>query len=211
MGLTFLAAAAFLCLPRMFHVLVVENSSERHLLTASWAFPLYVLLMSLFVVPIAVVGLELMPEGANPDLFVLTVPLSQGRDGLATLAFLGGFSSATSMVIVATIALATMVSNHIVLPLWLSSRPAGGAMMSGDVRAIVLMARRFSIAGVLALGYIYYYLSGGSTALASIGLIAFVGLAQILPAMLGGIFWRGSTRTGAAMGLVIALRTSLAL
>ncbi|MBM1219530.1 sodium:solute symporter [Ponticoccus sp. SC2-23] len=203
MGLTFLAAAAFLCLPRMFHVLVVENSSERHLLTASWAFPLYVLLMSLFVVPIAVVGLELMPEGANPDLFVLTVPLSQGQEGLATLAFLGGFSSATSMVIVATIALATMVSNHIVLPLWLSSRPAGGAMMSGDVRAIVLVARRFSIAGVLALGYIYYYLSGGSGALASIGLIAFVGLAQILPAMIGGIFWRGATRTGAALGLVL--------
>ena len=202
-GLTFLAAAAFLCLPRMFHVLVVENNSERHLLTASWAFPLYVLLMSLFVVPIAVVGLELMPEGSNPDLFVLTIPLSQGQEGLATLAFLGGFSSATSMVIVATIALATMVSNHIVLPLWLNSRPSGGAMMSGDVRAIVLNARRFSIAGVLGLGYIYYHLSGGSTALASIGLIAFVGLVQILPAMIGGIFWRGATRTGAGLGLVI--------
>ncbi|MCB1347702.1 MAG: sodium:solute symporter, partial [Maritimibacter sp.] len=99
--LTILSAAAFLTLPRMFQVLVVENVEESQLATASWAFPLYLFLMSLFVVPIAAVGLSLAPEGANPDLFVLTVPLSQGHDGLAMLAFLGGFSSATSMVIVA--------------------------------------------------------------------------------------------------------------
>ena len=108
-GLIFLAAAAVLCLPRMFQVTVVENVNERHLGTASWAFPLYLLAMSLFVVPIAVIGLQLMPAGSNPDLFVLTLPLSQGQGGLAMLAFLGGFSSATSMVIVASIALATMV------------------------------------------------------------------------------------------------------
>ena len=201
-GLTFLAAAAFLCLPRMFHVLVVENSDERNLLTASWAFPTYVMLMSLFVVPIAVAGLERLPAGSNPDLFVLTLPHAEGRDGLAALAFLGGFSSATSMVIVATIALATMVSNHIVLPIWLRST-AQGAVISGDVRMLVLNARRLSIGAVMALGYIYYRMSGGSAALASIGLIAFAGLAQILPAMLGGIFWRGATRIGAAAGLLI--------
>jgi len=200
-GLTFLSAAALLTLPRMFQVLVVENADERHLATASWAFPLYLLAMSLFVVPIAVVGLELMPEGSNPDLFVLTLPLSEGAGGLALLAFLGGFSSATSMVIVAAIALATMVSNHIVTPLWLSMRQ-GGARAAGDVRGLVLAARRLSIGVVLALGYFYYSLSGGSAALASIGLIAFVGLAQILPAMLGGIFWRGATRAGAVAGLL---------
>ncbi len=201
-GLTFLSAAAFLCLPRMFHVMVVENADERHLATASWAFPLYVLAMSLFVVPIAVTGLALMPEGANPDLFVLTVPLSQGQGGIATLAFLGGFSSATSMVIVATIALATMVSNNIVVPIWLRAR-SGGAQISGDVRAAVLLARRLSILGVLALGYLYYRISGGGTALAAIGLISFAGVAQILPAMLGGLFWRGATRIGAGTGLVL--------
>jgi len=200
-GLTFLSAAAFLCLPRMFQVLVVENANERHLATASWAFPLYLMLMSLFVVPIAVVGLDLMPAGSNPDLFVLTLPLSQGQNGLAMLSFLGGFSSATSMVIVATIALATMVSNHIVVPIWLrSSRPGG--IMSGDVRLMVLLARRLSIGGVLALGYIYFRLSGGGAALSAIGLIAFAGVAQILPAMLGGLFWRGATRVGAALGLI---------
>ncbi|SIO12107.1 Na+/proline symporter [Rhodovulum sp. ES.010] len=202
MGLTFLAGVAILTLPRMFQVLVVENEDERHLATASWAFPTYLFLMSLFVVPIAVVGLAEMPAGANPDLFVLTLPLAQGQDGLATLAFLGGFSAATSMVIVAAIALSTMVSNHIVMPLFLNLK-APGATVSGDVRTLVLRARRLSIAGVLLLGYLYYRLTGGSEALAAIGLIAFVGVAQVLPALLGGLFWRGATRAGAIAGLSV--------
>ncbi|MEX5726813.1 Na+/proline symporter/nitrogen-specific signal transduction histidine kinase [Rhodovulum iodosum] len=200
-GLTFLSAAAILTLPRMFQVLVVENADERHLATASWAFPLYLLLMSLFVVPIAVVGLAEMPAGTNPDLFVLSLPLAHSREGLATLAFLGGFSSATSMVIVAAIALSTMVSNHIVMPLFLSWKTQG-ATMSGDVRKLVLRARRVSIAAVLFLGYLYFRLSGGSEALAAIGLISFAGVAQVLPALVGGIFWRGATRRGAVAGLV---------
>jgi Na+/proline symporter/nitrogen-specific signal transduction histidine kinase len=200
-GLIFLSAAAFLCLPRTFQVLVVENDDEGHLRTASWAFPLYLCLISLFVVPIAVVGLDIMPDGSNPDLFVLTVPLAMGENGLAMLSFLGGFSSATSMVIVAAIALSTMVSNHIVMPIWLRLRPSGGASVSGDVRAAVLMARRISIVGVVMLGYLYYRLSSGGAALASIGLVAFCGLAQVLPAMLGGMFWRGATRMGAFAGL----------
>ncbi|MCB1312034.1 MAG: sodium:solute symporter [Sedimentitalea sp.] len=201
-AITFLAAAAFVCLPRMFQVMVVENDDERHLRTAAWAFPLYLLLMSLFVVPIAVVGLDLMPAGTNPDLFVLTIPLSAGREGLAMLSFLGGFSSATSMVIVAAMALSTMVSNHIVMPIWLSLK-GGGASVSGDVRNVVLVSRRFSIIGILALGYLYYRLSGGGDALAAIGLIAFAGIAQILPALVGGLYWRGATRSGALAGLSI--------
>ncbi len=201
-GLTLLSVAAFLCLPRMFQVLVVENEDEGHLRTASWAFPLYLMLMSLFVVPIAVVGLDLMPEGANPDAFVLTVPLSQGQDGLAMLSFLGGFSSATSMVIVAAIALSTMVSNHIVMPIWLRSA-RGGANVSGDVRHVVLLSRRLSIVGIVLLGYTYYRLSGGGEALAVIGFVSFTGIAQVLPVMLGGIFWRGATRIGALSGLSV--------
>jgi Na+/proline symporter/nitrogen-specific signal transduction histidine kinase len=201
-ALTFVSAAAFICLPRMFHVLVVENTNERHLVTAAWAFPLYLFLISLFVVPIAVVGLAVMPEGANPDTFVLTVPLAFGQEGLAMLSFLGGFSAATSMVIVASIALSTMVSNHIVMPIWLRARQSRVGD-PGDVRGIVLMSRRMTIAGILALGYVYYDLSGGGAALAAIGLIAFVGVAQILPALMGGLFWRGATRIGAGIGLVI--------
>ncbi|WP_444460471.1 ATP-binding protein [Rhodobacter capsulatus] len=201
-GLTFVSAAAVLTLPRMFQVLVVENTDERHLGTASWAFPAYLMLMSLFVVPIAVVGLGHPGAGTNPDLFVLTLPLSEGRGTLALLAFLGGFSSATSMVIVAAIALSTMVSNHVVTPLWLAiyrDEPAE----RGDVRGLVLMSRRLSIGLVLAMGYGYYKLSGGTEALAEIGLIAFVGAAQVLPALLGGIYWRGATHLGAAIGLLI--------
>ncbi|TNC73899.1 ATP-binding protein [Rubellimicrobium roseum] len=200
-GLTALSAAAFLTLPRMFHVLVVENDDDRHLAVASWAFPLYVLLMSLFVVPIAVVGLERLPEGSNPDLFVLALPISEGHGGLALLAFLGGFSSATSMVIVATIALATMVSNHIVAPLWLSVR--GPDEVARDLRGTILLARRVSVAAVLALGYVYFQYTGSGVALSSIGLIAFAGVAQILPAMLGGITWRGATAKGAGAGLLL--------
>jgi len=204
-SLIFLSAAAFICLPRMFQVLVVENSDERHLAFASWAFPLYLFAMSLFVVPIAVVGLDLLPEGSNPDLFVLTIPLFQGETELAVLSFLGGLSSAASMVIVATIALATMVSNHIVVPIWLSTQGQQGAMMSGDVRNVILRARRISIAAILGLGFLYYRVSGGGTALAAIGLISFAGAVQVLPAMLGGVFWRGANRIGAGLGLVTGL------
>ncbi|MCX7560104.1 ATP-binding protein [Sulfitobacter sp. F26204] len=199
-ALTVLSAAAFLCLPRMFQVMVVENDDERYLQIASWAFPTYLMLMSLFVVPIAVVGLDLLPEGSNPDLFVLNLPLSQNQNGLATLSFLGGFSSATSMVIVATLALSTMVSNHIVMPVWLTLRQ-GGATQSGDVRGVVIRARRLSILLIIALGFLYYRASGGSGALAAIGTISFGGVAQFLPALLGGIFWRGATRNGALCGL----------
>ena len=202
MTLIFLSGAAFICLPRMFQVMVVENEDERHLSTASWAFPLYLFLISLFVIPIAVVGLSVMPEGSNPDLFVLTLPLAFDQNALATLAFLGGFSSATSMVIVASIALATMVSNHIVMPIWLSTQ-SPGATVSGDVRNVVILARRASIVAIMALGFLYFRLSGGGAALASIGLVAFVGVSQVLPALLGGIFWRGATRVGAAAGVVV--------
>jgi Na+/proline symporter/nitrogen-specific signal transduction histidine kinase len=200
--LTLLSATAILCLPRMFQVIVVENEDERHLATASWAFPLYLFLMSLFVLPIAIAGLSTLPSNSNPDLFVLTVPLSQGQSTLATFAFLGGFSSATSMVIVASIALSTMMSNHIVLPLWLrmntSRNPA-----SDDVRLLLLRSRRVSIAVVLALGYLYFQFTGGTGALASIGLIAFLGVAQVLPAMIGGLFWSSATRSAAIAGICV--------
>lgn len=199
-ALTFLSAAAILCLPRQFQVTVVENVNERHLATASWAFPLYLLGMSLFIMPIAIMGLRILPPGSNPDLFVVTLPLHQGREDLALLAFLGGFSSATSMVIVAAIAVSTMISNHIVMPVALWVLPAGRGVM-GDVRSLVLNARRISILVVLGLGFAYYQVSGGG-ALASIGLIAFVGVAQFLPCVIGGLFWRGATGAGALAGML---------
>ncbi|MEL6316204.1 MAG: sensor histidine kinase [Pseudomonadota bacterium] len=200
-AMIFLSAAAIICLPRQFQVTVVENIEERHLATAAGAVPLYLFVMTLFIAPIALVGLAQQP-GGNPDLYVLTLPLEAGREELALLAFIGGFSSATSMVIVAAIAVSTMVSNHVVMPLAINFLGARDAV-SGDVRQLLLNARRISIAGVLALGFLYYRLTGGSELLAQHGLIAFVGVAQFLPSLLGGLFWRGATRRGAQAGLAV--------
>ena len=196
-----LAAMAIITLPRMFQVLVVENVDERHLATASWAFPLYIFLISLFVVPIGIAGMATLPQGSNPDMFVLTVPLFAEQTGLALLAFLGGFSAATSMVIVSAIALSTMVSNHIVMPIWLRFTDER-AISTGDVRRVLLTARRVSIVAILALGLLYFQVTG-TEALAAIGLIAFAGMAQLVPSLLAGIFWRGATRQGAISGLLI--------
>lgn len=199
--LTFLSATAIICLPRQFQVTVVENVDERHLATASWLFPLYLFGMSLFVLPIAIAGLKFLPPGSNPDLYVLTLPLSFKRDEIALLAFLGGFSSATSMVIVAAIAVSTMVSNNIVMPLVLQFMDKGPEV-SGDVRSLLLTSRRISIAAVLSLGFLYLQISGGSDALAAIGLIAFVGVAQFMPSLVIGLFWHGATRFGALTGMI---------
>ncbi|MEJ8572609.1 sensor histidine kinase [Microbaculum marinum] len=200
-ALTFLSATAIICLPRQFQVTVVENIDEKHLATASWMFPLYLVLISIFVLPIAVAGLAHLPAGSNPDMFVLTLPLSAGEGGLATFAFIGGFSSATSMVIVAAIALSTMVSNHIVMPVALKTSHSGH-YTSGDVRRLLLISRRVSIAAILFLGFLYFRLTDGSDGLASIGLIAFAGIAQVLPGVVGGVTWRGATRYGALSGVV---------
>ena len=136
----FLAAAAIICLPRQFQVTVVEVTDERHLRTAAWLFPLYMFLISLFTVPIAVAGLGTVGADANPDLYVLTVPMEAGREFLALGAFIGGFSSATSMVIVACIALSIMISNHIVMPLLLQEPPAEAAREARPDRAAACRA-----------------------------------------------------------------------
>lgn len=201
-GLTLLSGIAIICLPRQFQVTMVENAREDHLLTAAWLFPLYLLLMSLFVLPIAVVGTNLLPATANPDLFVLTIPLAAGQDSIALLAFLGGFSSGTSMVIVSCIALSTMISNHILMPLALrtSLLPLGGG---GDVQRFLLVTRRFAICFILATGFIYLWAGATSVALASIGLIAFAGVAQMLPALIAALYWPAANRRGALLGLTL--------
>ncbi len=198
--LTFLAGAAVICLPRQFQVTVVENVDERHLHTASWLFPLYLFLISLFILPIAIAGMHLLPAGANPDMFVLTLPMWAGHDGIALLAFLGGFSSATSMVIVASIAMSTMVSNHLVMPIALRL-PWVSLAARGEVRELLLLSRRTSIIAILLLGFLYFRLSAQTDDLASIGLISFAGVAQFLPSLIGGLFWRQATARGAIAGL----------
>ncbi|WP_421950171.1 ATP-binding protein [Pelagibacterium sp.] len=198
-----LAAAAIICLPRQFQVTVVENSDEKHLRTASWAFPAYMLAMSLFTLPIALFGLTFMPVGSNPDMFVLTLPLAQGQDALALFAFIGGFSSATSMIILESIALSIMVSNHIVVPIMLRLTSGDGIGDGHGVRRLILNARRLSIMLILLLGFAYFYLTRGSDALAPIGLISFTGVAQFLPSILASLFWRDASTKAAICAISV--------
>lgn len=198
--LILLSGAAVMVLPRMFHVLVVEASDEDRLRQAGWAFPAYLALMSFLVLPIAVVGADILPRSANPDLYVLDLPLSQGREALATLVFLGGFSSAMSMVVVSAIALSTMMANHWLVPLWLRLRQAS-AEPTEDLGALMLNARRLAILAVIGAGWLYHRMSGGTSALAAMGTVAFSGMAQVLPALIAGLLWRGATRRGAVAGI----------
>lgn len=197
-----LSACAVICLPRQFQITIVENSNEDHLRTAGWAFPTYLLLMSVFTMPIALYGLAAMPSGSNPDMFVLTLPMVAGQDALALFVFIGGFSSATSMIIVASIALSIMVSNHVVLPLALR-RSLPEEAGERDIARLLLRSRRISIAGMLLLGFLYFWLTQDSDALAPIGLISFAGVAQFLPAMLAALYWRTATVSGAFAGIVV--------
>lgn len=194
-----LSVAAIVCLPRQFQVTVVENSDENHLRVASWAFPAYMLLMSLFILPIAVFGLTTMPAGANPDMFALSLPLAFGQDALALFAFIGGFSSATSMIILESIALSIMVSNHIVMPLILRFGGAGGD--GRGVTSLLLMARRFSILVILSLGFFYFFFTRDSDALAPIGLISFTAIAQFFPSVLAALFWRDASLRAATAAI----------
>ncbi|WDR06895.1 ATP-binding protein [Devosia rhodophyticola] len=198
-----LSVAAIICLPRQFQITVVENSDENHLRTASWAFPAYLMLMSLFTLPIALFGMTTMPAGSNPDMFVLTLPLAAGQQGLALLAFVGGFSSATSMIIVEAIALSIMVSNHIVMPIVLRTTTGLGETDGQGVSRLLLNSRRLSIGLILFLGFFYFYLTRDSDALAPIGLISFAGVAQFLPAIVAALFWREATVKGAITGVSI--------
>ena len=201
-AMTLLSMLSLIFLPRQFQVMVVENVSESHLRRAVWVFPLYLLAINLFVLPIALGGL-LYFDGAklNADNFVLSLPLAAGQPALALFAFIGGLSAATGMVIVETIAVSTMVCNELVMPLLL--RTAHFRSEAGhDLTRVLLLIRRAAILGVLVLGYAYFHLAGEAYALVSIGLISFAAVAQFAPAVLGGLYWKGATRLGALVGLL---------
>ena len=200
-ALTVLAMLAIICLPRQFQVTVVENVNEQHLKRAVWLFPLYLVLINIFVLPIALAGLLLFPgRSVDPDTFVLALPMSQHLQGLALFAFIGGLSAATGMVIVETIALSTMVCNDLAMPVLLRLKWLR-LTERRDLSGLLLGIRRGSIILVLFLGYVYFRLIGESYALVSIGLVSFVAAAQFAPAMIGGIFWKGGSRKGALAGL----------
>jgi Na+/proline symporter/signal transduction histidine kinase len=200
---TFLSFVCILLLPRQFHVTVVENNSEKEIRRAAWLFPVYLVLINLFVVPIAAAGLLSLPKGSyDADTFVLALPLSAGAEAITLLAFVGGLSAATAMVIVDSVALAIMVSNGLVLPLLLRRRVYEPKGQQKDMAWLLLAIRRVAIFAVVLMGYLFYRLLGHTHGLASIGLVSFAAIAQFAPAFFGGLIWRNATARGAIAGIV---------
>jgi Na+/proline symporter/signal transduction histidine kinase/CheY-like chemotaxis protein len=203
-AMTTLSLFAILLLPRQFHVTIVENHSEAEVRRAAWLFPAYLVLINLFVLPIAMAGLLTFPAGRiDSDMFVLALPLAAHSQLLTLIAFVGGLSAATAMVIVESVALAIMVSNDIVVPLLLKRRATLAATPS-DAGARLLTTRRIAIFVILLLAYIYYR-SAGEAQLAAIGLLSFAAIAQLAPAFFGGLIWQRGTARGAIAGMTAGI------
>ncbi|MGV9009925.1 hybrid sensor histidine kinase/response regulator [Brevundimonas sp.] len=199
-AITVLATLAIFCLPRQFHVAFVEAAAPADIRRARWVFPLYLLITSLAVIPLLAAG-GLFSAIANPDLFVLDLPFSQGRALLTAIVFVGGFSAATAMVIVETVALSAMASNSLILPL--VARDRWRAREDGsDMAGAILQVRRVVICAVLFLAWLYFQAMDRSSGLASIGLTSFAALAQLAPALFGAVLWRDGHARGAFAGIV---------
>lgn len=199
---SFLSFVCIILLPRQFHVTVVENNSEREIHRARWMFPLYLVLINLFVVPIAAAGLLAFPgRGVDADLYVLTLPISMNANLMTTLAYIGGLSAATAMVIVESIALAIMICNGLVVPLLLRYRLLE-THQDENLANVLLIIRRLAIFLIVALGYLVYRALGQAQGLAAIGLISFAAIAQLAPAFFLGLIWRKGTARGAIAGIL---------
>lgn len=196
-----LSGLAIIMLPRQFHVMIVENRTEAELKTASWLFPLYLLLINLFVLPIALTGLSQIGDRTSADLYVLALPLFSGQDLLATLTFIGGLSAATAMVIVASVALSIMISNDLIIPLIIRRNLRPDLGENEDWSKTILNIRRTAIFLILLAAFLYYRETANNFRLASIGLLSFAAIAQFAPALLGGLLWRRANARGAIAGM----------
>ncbi len=195
-----LSAISMMFLPRQFHVTVVENTNISYVRQASWLFPLYLFLICIFVLPIALGGLLILPSTAEPDMFVLSLPMHFGQGWLALLVYIGGFSAAASMVVVSVISLSIMVSNNLLMPLLLKTRTAtidGYALLSERL----LYIRRVVIVVIMFLAFGFYKSVSSSFPIVSIGLISFAAILQLAPAIIGGLFWSRANVKGASAGL----------
>ena len=195
--MSLLSGMAFLCLPRQFHVAVVEHDHPASLRTARWLFPVYLVLINLFVIPIAAAGLLLLGPGVSPDLYVLQLPLVGGKSWLSAFVFIGGLSAATSMVIVACMALSGMIGNELLMP-YLLRRQAG---VVRDMGPVVVLVRRAAVVLILMAGYAYERIISGYLPLASIGLISFCAVANFAPGLVLGLYWQRAHRYGVVSGL----------
>lgn len=201
----FLSFGAFILLPRQFQVAVVENNDEEHLSQAMWMFPLYVLLINIFVVPLAIAGEVIIDDSIlQSDMFVLGLPMHFNNNILAFFVYIGGFSAATSMIIVETIAISVMVSNNLLMPLLLNNAQTKTKVAQNPI-AYIQANRRIAIVFLILFGYIYYKYLSDKSSLVSIGMIAFVAVFQFAPATFGGIFWKTGNKTGATTGLIAGI------
>lgn len=204
--LILLSAFAIIMLPRQFHVTVVENRTARELRLAGLLFPLYLIVINLFVLPVAIGGLLTFGGGGNADLYVLSLPLAGQMPVVSLITFIGGFSAATAMVIVASVALSIMVSNDIIMPIFLHRKLTDRTGQRNDFAKTLLNVRRSAIFAVLLLGYAYYRSTDSTTGLASIGLLSFAAIAQMAPSLFGGLLWRRANARGAILGADLRLR-----
>jgi Na+/proline symporter/signal transduction histidine kinase len=205
--LTLLSAFAIIMLPRQFYVMIVENRGAQELRTATWVFPVYLVAINVFVIPIAFAGVVMVGDRTNSDLYVLSLPLLAGNDFLALFAFLGGLSAATAMVIVASVALSIMISNDLVIPLLFRRIMSTGRTEYGDWSQVILNVRRAAIFIVLIAAFLYYRETTTNTRLAAIGLLSFAAIAQFAPAFFGGLLWRRANARGAIIGMTGGILT----
>ncbi len=196
-----LSACAIIMLPRQFHVMIVENRNISELSTATWMFPLYLVAINLFVLPIAMSGVVNLGSAAPADFYVLALPLAAGADLVSLTVFIGGLSAATAMVMVASVALSIMISNDLVLPVMLRRYVQRPQQAGEDLPATILNVRRAAIFCILLAAYVYYRATESNFRLASVGLISFAAIAQFAPAFFGGLIWRGANGRGALLGM----------
>ncbi len=197
-----ISMAAFVCLPRIFHVMVVEVEQTEHVDRARWMLPLYLILFSCFVIPLALAGRVMLGDAVAADTYVINLPLAIGADWLAVIALLGTISAASSMVIVAVVTIAIMISNEWLVPLLLRSGRIRGK--SFDQFSIGLLnARRLVILVLLVAGFLAYRLLDNTDTLARIGMLAFGAFAQLAPALVGGLYWKKGHRNGVLLGLLM--------
>ncbi|OJF98491.1 PAS domain-containing hybrid sensor histidine kinase/response regulator [Pararhizobium antarcticum] len=198
-----LSAFAIIMLPRQFHVTVVENRTANELRTAGILFPLYLVAINIFVLPVALAGILTFSGSGDADLYMLRLPLSADLSVLTLITFIGGFSAATAMVIVASVALSIMISNDIVMPVFLRRKLMSRTSGQENIAGTLLNIRRTAILGVLLLGYGYYRAADMSAGLASLGLLAFAAISQMAPALFGGLLWRQANARGAIAGMTL--------
>jgi len=195
-SLTFLSMMAVMFLPRQFHVAVVENYSAGHIKKAMWLFPLYLFLINVFVLPIAYGGLLLGDIQSSADYYVLSIPLHYGHPLLALFVFVGGFSAATAMIIVESVALSTMVMNSFVMPTFWNLRAFK------NFSTVMLNIKRVVILGCVFLGYTFAVTIGEYYSLVDIGLKSFEAVTIFAPSMLLGLYWKGGNKKGAIAGII---------